>query len=320
MGCKTWLVLSGSVLWAGCDGQILGPAAGSGLGGSPTVTTRAPGSAGTGGGSGSTSTGGTEDGAALYTASCAACHGPLATSTRLGVTATQIQMAIASIMQMQTLQGKLSVADIAAIAAALQAAAPPPPSMTDAPAQVHLTVGHADFLTSQFTAMFVSSANTTGDQAVAAKISALVSGQVASIGGSCLRYDPSCPGEGTTDGDEYRTNVYFDNHDQSAIAFDPISNAMRKGYLVRACRELLDIDTSVTNALAKASLTTASPGNAASMAALYGQFFPGSIIPPDVSTGLTSGFTAAQSSGATSLDSWRFLLLTLCTADEMETL
>jgi YVTN family beta-propeller protein len=61
----------------------------------------------------------TADGAALYAANCASCHGPLATSAKAGRTAAQITAA-------NMTQG-LSAADLQAVATAL-AGVPPPPS------------------------------------------------------------------------------------------------------------------------------------------------------------------------------------------------
>ncbi|HEX9079928.1 MAG TPA: c-type cytochrome, partial [Desulfuromonadaceae bacterium] len=72
-------------------------------------------------GSGSTSGTGTIDGAALYTSDCAGCHGPLATSSKKGATATLIQTGISSVSAMSSLSS-LSTAQIQAIAAALSGA------------------------------------------------------------------------------------------------------------------------------------------------------------------------------------------------------
>jgi hypothetical protein len=58
------------------------------------------------------------DGAALYAQNCAACHSALATSAKLGRTASQISAAIGSIPQMSTLK-TLTSAQISAIASAL---------------------------------------------------------------------------------------------------------------------------------------------------------------------------------------------------------
>ncbi|HET9554841.1 MAG TPA: cytochrome c [Anaeromyxobacteraceae bacterium] len=67
------------------------------------------------------------DGAALYTADCAACHGPLATSSKLGATATQIQGAISANLGGMGALSSLTSAQISAIAAALAPATTPPP-------------------------------------------------------------------------------------------------------------------------------------------------------------------------------------------------
>src|SRR6185369_12676631 len=59
------------------------------------------------------------DGAALYAAKCAGCHGPLATSSKKGRTAAQITAA-------NMTQG-LSAAEVQAVANALAVTTPPPP-------------------------------------------------------------------------------------------------------------------------------------------------------------------------------------------------
>jgi len=172
--------------------------------------------------------------------------------------------------------------------AALELALAPPmrtsPNGPDAPSEVHQVLGNADYLASTFTALFVSAANSAEDQAVASTISALLSDQVASVGGSCSRYDATCPGKGNFDADEANTGVFFDDHDQSSVSLAARSNAMRKGFLLRACREVLDHDSAVTTALSRASLTDGSEAGAAELGALYGQFFPGSVAPPEVVT------------------------------------
>jgi mono/diheme cytochrome c family protein len=63
---------------------------------------------------------------ALYVANCGSCHGPLATSTKRGRTATQIQNAItANIGGMGTIS--LTAQQITDIAGALFGSVPPPP-------------------------------------------------------------------------------------------------------------------------------------------------------------------------------------------------
>jgi mono/diheme cytochrome c family protein len=72
----------------------------------------------------------TLDGAALYTASCATCHGPLATSTKLGATSARIQAAIGANVGGMGSLSTLTSAQVDAIAAALSVTAPPPATCT----------------------------------------------------------------------------------------------------------------------------------------------------------------------------------------------
>jgi mono/diheme cytochrome c family protein len=79
----------------------------------------------------STTPASTVDGGALYATNCAACHGALANSSKLGRTATQIQAAIGSIGAMGSLS-TLSTAQVQAIATALTTITPAP-APTDGP-------------------------------------------------------------------------------------------------------------------------------------------------------------------------------------------
>jgi mono/diheme cytochrome c family protein len=74
------------------------------------------------------------DGAALYAANCASCHGALATSAKKGVTAAQIQVRMSNTPYSTR---TLTAAEVQAIAAALAVAPPttttPPPTTTTPP-------------------------------------------------------------------------------------------------------------------------------------------------------------------------------------------
>lgn len=76
-----------------------------------------------------------EDGSALYAASCAACHGPVASSTKKDRTAAQIASAIQNLPAMQTpALMALSAAQMDAIAAALSTSGTPTPTPSPTPA------------------------------------------------------------------------------------------------------------------------------------------------------------------------------------------
>lgn len=77
-------------------------------------------------------------GATLYTSYCSGCHGPLASSTVKGATATQIQSAISTVSAMHSLS-TLTSTQIQAIAAALSGSTttqPPTTTWTPPPAQM----------------------------------------------------------------------------------------------------------------------------------------------------------------------------------------
>jgi mono/diheme cytochrome c family protein len=81
------------------------------------------------------------DGAAFYTANCDSCHGPLATSSKLGATATQIQTAITGNMGGMGQFSSLTAAQVQEIANALIPSASSTPTTptttpTNAPALV----------------------------------------------------------------------------------------------------------------------------------------------------------------------------------------
>jgi mono/diheme cytochrome c family protein len=73
----------------------------------------------------------TPDGTALYTSNCAGCHGPLATSSKLGATTARIQSAVAgNIGGMGSLTNTLTLNQIQAIATALTPASSVTPPTT----------------------------------------------------------------------------------------------------------------------------------------------------------------------------------------------
>ena len=80
----------------------------------------------------------TVDGAALYTANCAGCHGPLATSAKKGATAAQIQVRMYTTPYASR---TLTTAEIQAIADALSPTATTPPPTTTTPPPVTTACG-----------------------------------------------------------------------------------------------------------------------------------------------------------------------------------
>ena len=74
------------------------------------------------------------DGPTLYANNCAACHKPLATSTKGGATLTRIQNAISGNVGGMGGLSSLTTTQLQAIVAALATVSPPPPpTVTDGP-------------------------------------------------------------------------------------------------------------------------------------------------------------------------------------------
>jgi mono/diheme cytochrome c family protein len=72
----------------------------------------------------------TPDGATLYASNCASCHGPLASSTKKGVSIARLQLAISSDVGGMGFLSKLSVSEIQAIVTALTPGTPTPTPVT----------------------------------------------------------------------------------------------------------------------------------------------------------------------------------------------
>lgn len=122
------------------------------------------------------------DGATLYANNCASCHGPLATSAKIGATSARIQNAIGSVSQMSTLSN-LTSTQIQAISTALQSV----PMPTDGPSlyAINCASCHGPLATSQVGGSSASSIQ----QAIREKrqmnyLSTLTSAQIQAIAGA----------------------------------------------------------------------------------------------------------------------------------------
>jgi hypothetical protein len=245
------------------------------------------------------------DGASLYTANCAGCHGALSSSTKRGRSAQQIQDAINTISSMNSLKF-LTAAEVDAISKALAVT-------TDAPklevSAYTPTIGTRFHMESALTSIFVASSSpTTDDTNIQTRIRNLVGNKAGAIGGACSRYD-SCAGNES----QHETNVQA----QSL----PQSQAMRKGYIVRACEEVLSLnDKAVVNALSRAGLTTASAVNATNVNRMFEVFYPGKIPTSEVTTALVGIGMDAASRSYTAVDQWRLTILPLCSSAQLDLL
>ncbi len=167
-----------------------------------------------------------------------------------------------------------------------------------------INIGHAGYMTSTMTMLFVNPAlATTSTSSIKNKINSLVNLQISSMGGPCSRYDDICPGG-----------------DRSSAPEVPLSNAIRKGYIIRSCEEILSIDEAVMTALTQISLTPNSAASDVNLSNTLNLFFPGRAVSDYVLAALRAQHQAALNFGQAPLDAWRFVFLSLCTSPLMEML
>lgn len=122
----------------------------------------------------------TVDGAALYAARCAGCHGPLTSSAKTGATAARIQSAISSgIGGMGSLAG-LTTQEVQAIATALGGAAPAP---APAPAPSPALLDGVALYAAQCAGCHGPLATSAKAGATAARIQTAISGNIGGMGG-----------------------------------------------------------------------------------------------------------------------------------------
>ncbi len=251
-------------------------------------------------------------GTALYTAHCAICHGPLATSTKLGRTAAQISGAITTIPAMQNLATTLTAKDIEYIAAALGQSTSVPVSGSTAAV---IPIGTRTYMASVFTDIFVDPASTaTANTTIRNLINSHLLNRPSALGGPCRRYDDVCP-------EQSGARQASETWDMADAWVLPAATPLREGYITRACNEILAQDLAVTNVLKRAgNLTATAPASDANVGLVYGIFHLGFTVPSSDLTNLKAIHAGALSRGMSTTDAWRFTILAICQSPGTETL
>jgi cytochrome c5 len=181
--------------------------------------------------------------------------------------------------------------------------------VSSASEQSQVLVGTRSYVASFFRTIFVSNSGTlAADTTINAKITNLLLNQPGALGGTCQKND-----ETVTD-PICRTKI-SETFNGDML---PNANALRRGYITRACEEILAIDQGVINALEKAGLAAASATDATNIAKAFGVFSIGRPLPASVSTKLQAvGASATLTAG---VDRWRFILYAICRSAGVDTL
>ncbi|MBK8205015.1 MAG: hypothetical protein IPK68_22865 [Bdellovibrionales bacterium] len=246
------------------------------------------------------------DGVALYGSKCASCHNPLATSTKKNKTAAQITSAISTVAQMssQPALTALTPAEIQAIATALVDTTPPPQGR---PLSYVAPIGTRVYVVSTFTDLFLPEVaqRTAADTPILNLINALLLDKTGALGGPCRKYETRCVG---------------DLNENIAALMLPAPSTLRKGYMTRACEEILAKDRSVQNALSRAGITLTAAANTTNLRRLFDHFYPGHNPNTAIISSLISVVSDSRTKGLGDLNAWRYTMVPLCVGSALELL
>lgn len=257
-----------------------------------------------------------------YATNCSSCHNPIEASTKRNKLASEIQYAIQNVSGMNYLSNNSSPSAIEEVSLALsddvkrkleEYLADQNPDLKSRENVVTFAtppIGTRTYVASLFEELFVArvSDRNGDDNYMMTKINDLILKQAGAFGGTCQsRYEGGafCPGSALAN---------------SNATMLPISNTLRKGYVLRACEEVLSKDRAVHNFLSKAQVSMESINDLGSISKVFNLYYPGRIPSSEVFSQLLQIQTKITQLGQSSLDTWRFTLLSLCKSSALELL
>ena len=172
-----------------------------------------------------------ETGQSLYASHCAACHGSLASSQKLGATQMAITSAIQSVASMQTLRF-LTTDQVGLIAASLKDFASPKRSQD----LTGRSLMGLEFVESQFTVLFVNDRNSRDRSSISRIIRDEITSQRGIFQGYCTPYDDGC------------SDAPYSLH------LSP-SSSLRQSRIIRACEGMLGLTGALENFLIHLGMT-----------------------------------------------------------------
>jgi hypothetical protein len=173
--------------------------------------------------------------------------------------------------------------------------------------QSQMLVGTRHYVASYFTNIFVSKAgNLPADASINNVIKGLLLKQPGALGGICQKNDV------TSVDDTCQVKLL----ETTRGVMLPQANAIRRGYISRACEEILSIDQAVVSALEKANLNNTAPINRTNVEKIWDVF----AIGRPISTGVADRLVSIG--GVTTLvnnqDRWRMVIFSLCRSAIMD--
>jgi hypothetical protein len=243
-------------------------------------------------------------GEGLYQTKCSSCHGALETSSKIGRSFNQIKTAIeaGAIVEMNTTTLKsLTDNEIQHIADVLQRPIPPGTSQGLQHVQV---IGGRTFLASKFTAIFAGFQNSQ-----VLSIISTFKNNPGFLGGKCPHLELCSASRGNLQQPDADANMH------------PRASVTRRGFITKACQEILSINAAVTNALASANLNAKSLPNAANIDALFTRMAPTTVYDSASSTGLINLHNSATGvQGLSNFRAWRMVIYALCISPTFESI
>jgi len=243
----------------------------------------------------------------LYANNCAICHSSLGTSTIVNKTLDGINNAILTQAQMKFIN--LSQEDLSRIVSALNFSDIISPSDS---VKFKTVVKNRYLLSSDLIDFFVNEdLPTADDTAIKTIINSLITNHPEAFGGNCQRNDEGCTPTIcglASDVNDCRGKLNISAKGEPV----PQVNAISKGYINRACEEILFYDRAVENVLQKSGLTFTSSISEDNVSTLSLFIYSGKALP---STAINQSIAIANNAKALGLgltDQWRFIILPYC--------
>jgi len=248
-------------------------------------------------------------GKVIYQEKCSSCHGPIEATTITNRTADGINNALLNEVQMKFID--LTPDEIALIVSAFTVKDVP---VGDLSVKYKTLTKNRYVLSSELEEFFVDDLSPNADDtAILAVINNLVFSHSEAFGGNCQRNDANCtPTICGLSGD------VFDCRGKLSISgnadVNPQINAISKGYLIRACEEILKYNRAVENVLRKAGLTLTSEVNSDNINKLSSFILGDKILPATATDQSLLLGNAAKALGLNLTDQWRYITLPYCSS------